>query len=331
MVKLRRDMQRVLSDTSSLRLRAAWLYYNQEMAQKDIAEQLNVSRTTVIRMLDEALKRREVQFWISEGEGECVELALRLERIFGLDEAVVVPVQGSADVVAKGVGFALGQFLSEAIPDDCVIGVGWGRTLNASLESFRPARRRNVKIVSLLGGLIETRFFSPLDYSWRLASQLDAECFLFPSPLVVDSTETKQRLIERCGLDRLYELAETLDIAIVSTGDIGQQGSSISGEILTEGELGEILDLGCVCDVLCHFLDAEGRTVPHPINDRVMSVDLESLSKARHIVLASGGRHRARAILAALRRIGCHTLVTDEGAAHELLRLAENTSAGSGS
>lgn len=57
MVKLRRETQSSYSEAASLRLRAAWLYYNQGLTQKDVAERLGISRSTVIRLLDEALKR----------------------------------------------------------------------------------------------------------------------------------------------------------------------------------------------------------------------------------------------------------------------------------
>jgi DNA-binding transcriptional regulator LsrR (DeoR family) len=62
MAKLRRGTQTALSDGSSLRLRAAWMYYSYGLTQKDVAEQLDLSRTTVIRLLDEAVKRGEVRF-----------------------------------------------------------------------------------------------------------------------------------------------------------------------------------------------------------------------------------------------------------------------------
>src|SRR3546814_13498070 len=58
--KLRRESHPSMSDASSLRLRAAWLYYNQGLTQKDVAERLGISRSTVIRLLDEAMKRSEV-------------------------------------------------------------------------------------------------------------------------------------------------------------------------------------------------------------------------------------------------------------------------------
>lgn len=319
MAKLRRGTQTALSETASTRLRAAWLYYNQGLTQKEVADKLGVSRTTVIRILDEAVKRGEVQLWINEGIGDCVELALKLEKAFGLDEAIVVPSAEGPEATAKAVGLALGQFLSDAITDHCTIGVGWGRTLTASLASFRPSRKEGVRIVSLLGGVLEAHQTNPIEYSWRLASQLGAECYLFLAPLLVDSVETKRHLIDRCGLDRLYRLAEDLDIAVISAGDIAASATSLSRALISSEELNELVAAGCVCDTMCNFLDAEGRTVAHPLNDRVMSIDLESVSKARHIVLASGGAHRAVPIRATIKRVGCNTLITDEAAAKALI------------
>ncbi|EUB97985.1 transcriptional regulator, DeoR family [Rhizobium sp. CF080] len=325
MARLRRETHTAYSEAASMRLRAAWLYYNQGLTQKDVAERLGLSRSTVIRLLDEAMKRSEVQIWISEGIDTCVELAIRLEKAYGLDEAVVVPAprDNSAAALASSVGLALGQFLSEVVQDDMTIGVGWGRTMTASLGSFRPPRRENCKVVSLLGGIVAVHQTNPIDYTWRFAGQLGAECYMFLAPLLVDSVKTKRALIEQCGLNTIYDLAENLDLAVVSCGDIGPHSTSLSEGFISKAELDRLIAAGCVCDTMFNFLDEDGRSVDQKLNERVMSVDLDTLRKARHIVLSSGGAHRAVAIRATIRRVGCNTLITDETAAKELLRLAE--------
>lgn len=326
MAKLRRDTHTTYSEAASLRLRAAWLYYNQGMTQKDVAEKLGISRSTVIRLLDEAMKRSEVQIWINEGIEDFVSLAGQLEAAYGLDEAVIIPSpsadRATAEGTAKAVGLALGQFLSETVPNDATIGVGWGRTMTASLSSFRPPRRENCKVVSLLGGIVAVHQTNPLDYTWRLASALGAECYMFLAPLLVDSVKTKRALIEKCGLATLYNLAETLDLAIVSCGDIGPHSTSLSEGFISKETLRELVEAGCVCDTMFNFIDAEGRSVDHPINQHAMAIDLDTLRKAKHIVLASGGAHRAIAIRATIKRIGCNTLITDEAAARALMELA---------
>lgn len=168
---------------------------------------------------------------------------------------------------------------------------------------------------------MEAQHENPIDFTWQLANQLGAQCFLLMAPLLVDSPDTKERLIEKCGLNRIMKLSADLDIALVSVGDIGTHSTSLSVASLAPEELETLIGMGAMCDVLCNFLDRDGRTVDHPVNDRVMSVDLDTVRRARHVVIASGGEQRAAAILAAIRRIGCNTLVTDESAARQMLSL----------
>jgi DNA-binding transcriptional regulator LsrR (DeoR family) len=320
MARLRRTAgHAAASEDGSERLRAAWLYYNHGLTQQEVAARLGISRGTAIKLLEEAKQRGEVQFWISEGEPGCVELALKLEDVLDLDEAIVVPRADNAERIANAVGLALGKFLSEVVTDGMTIGVGWGRTLMASLASLRPARPEGVKVVSLVGGVVEARGGNPLEYTWRMASQFGSDCYLFIAPAFVDSAATKKSLIEKCGLAELYRLSASLDLAVVGVGDIGSRSTGLAAKMLSLSEIDELIEMGCVGDVLCNFIDAEGRSIAHPVNRRAMSVRLEDLAKAGHLVIAAGGARRARAIRAAIARVGCHTLITDEGAARALI------------
>src|SRR5450631_2803563 len=101
MTRLPRDGQRTLTDARSLRLRAAWLYYVHGLTQKDVADRLGLARTSVVKLLDEARQRGEVQIRIAEGAPELIDLGLRLEERLGLDEAIVVPSGDGAEGAAK--------------------------------------------------------------------------------------------------------------------------------------------------------------------------------------------------------------------------------------
>ncbi|MEK1853704.1 MAG: sigma factor-like helix-turn-helix DNA-binding protein, partial [Phyllobacterium sp.] len=46
---------------SRMRMRAAWMYYIEQMTQNEIAEILGVGRVTIVRMLAEARARNEVK------------------------------------------------------------------------------------------------------------------------------------------------------------------------------------------------------------------------------------------------------------------------------
>ncbi|MFM8990314.1 MAG: sugar-binding domain-containing protein, partial [Alphaproteobacteria bacterium] len=68
-----------------------------------------------------------------------------------------------------------------------------------------------------------------------------------------------------------------------------------------------------------HYLDADGRLVDHPLNQRVMALAPEKLARLPHVVLASGGVEKAAAIRAALGVTRARTLVTDLRAATRLV------------
>jgi DNA-binding transcriptional regulator LsrR (DeoR family) len=308
-------------DARSIRLRVAWMYFAHNMTQKQIAEAMGISRSTVIRLLEDVRERHEVRFWIDEADGASDRLAVELQLALGLRNVIIVPSAEGVHETARSVGLALGRHLSDAIPDNATIGVGWGRTLHASLESFNPPRRTGVHVVSLLGGAVETREVNPVEYSWRVAGALGADCHLFPAPLVVDSPETKDRLIERCGLGRIFEMARRADIVVVSVGEISSPKASLSRQFLSAEEHSSLVRCGAVGDVMCTFIDANGAPVDHPINHRNMSIDLETLRLAGDRILASGGALRAPAILAATAAIACTTLVTDEAAAGAMLEI----------
>jgi DNA-binding transcriptional regulator LsrR (DeoR family) len=324
MTKLRRTPQPAHSDDASLRLRAAWLYHSYGLTQNEVADHLGIGRSTVIRLLDEARARGEVKIWIEDGGEPATELALKLERALKLDEVVVVPSAEQADAAARAVGLALGKFLSETVADDMTIGVGWGRTLLASLASFHPPKRSGIKVLSLLGGAVDTQFANPFEYGWRVATALNAACFLFPAPLVVDSSETRSRLMADPGITRLRNMADHLDLAVVSVGDISSTSGSLVRHLIDKQELQDLVRLGCVADIMCNFVDKDGALVPHPLNERVMSVGVGALRRAKHLVIAGGGITRAVPLLAVIRCVGCNTLFTDEAAARLMLDMIES-------
>jgi len=307
--------------SADLRLRAAWFYYHEGQTQQEISERLGISRSTVIKLLDEARRRGEVQIWINAGAGTALELGQAVERAFGLQTAIVVPESRTAAEAAAAVGAGLGQYLSRAISDGQVIGLGWGSTLSGALATFRPNNLKGVRVLSLLGGAPENRTINPAELAWRMAGMLDAECLLLLAPLVVDSPDTKRRLIEKCGLDQLIRHAGAMDIAVISCGVVAPGDTTLSRYFLSVEDQAGLIAAGATCETLCHFLTADGASVVHPLHDRMMSVGIDAVAKARQIVLASGGLAKAGAIRSTIRRMGCHVLVTDEAAARELLRL----------
>ena len=310
--------------TRRMRLRAAWMYFVEEMTQNDIATQLGVGRVTVVRLLSEARERNEVKFSIQGGMEDCIELARKLERRFQLDEAVVVPVSSPQADPTIAIAAAAGMFVSELIEPGTRIGVGWGRTLWESLSYMNEAMIPDVSVVSLLGGITKVKHFNPSEFAWRFSNLFQADCYLMTAPAIVDSAATRKALVEKCGLGEVFERAKDLDIVLVSVGDMDSQGTAYRYGFVQDSVRLNMVEHGAVGEMLFNYFDGEGKIIKHPINQCIMSVPLTTLANAKQRIIASGGTGKAAALLGALRLVKPSVLITDEHAARRLLELDGN-------
>jgi DNA-binding transcriptional regulator LsrR (DeoR family) len=301
------------------RMRIAWMYYVEGLTQNEIADRLGIGRVTVVRNINEAIKQREVKIWIEGEVSECFELEAELKQAFGFKEAVVVPEPVNAENVRKSIGVAAGMFVSDTLTDDMTVGVGWGATLYESLSTLAPRELENVQVISLLGGIVQARKFNPAEFAWQFARMMAADCYLFQAPAVVDSPETREALIERCGLKDIFRRAERLDMALLSVGTLAPSSTAFRFNLISDEERIEMMKLGAVGDLLFNFYDRDGNVVDHPVNKRVMSLPLDQLRGVPTRVIASGGNDKVDCLLGGIKLIDCNVLITNEATARELL------------
>ena len=301
------------------RMRIAWMYYVEGLTQNEIADRLGIGRVTVVRNINEAIKQREVKIWIEGEVSECFELETELKQAFGLKEAVVVPEPVKPENLTKSIGAAAGMYVSEKLQDDMTVGVGWGATLYESLQTLAPREFENVQVISLLGGIVQARKFNPAEFAWQFARIMAADCYLFQAPAVVDSPETREALIERCGLRDIFRRAERLDLALLSVGTMAPASTAFRFNLISDDERAALMKLGAVGDMLFNFYDRDGQLVDHPVNRRVMSLPIAQLRGVPTRVIASGGNDKVECLLGAIKLVGCNVLITNEATARELL------------
>jgi DNA-binding transcriptional regulator LsrR (DeoR family) len=308
--------------SARLRLRAAWMYYVEEMTQNAIAETLGVGRVTVVRLLSDARALHEVRVSISRNVAELLRLEFELQKTFGLKEALVAPLSAAGADPTLPIGAATGEYISRLLRSDMKIGLGWGRTLINSLPFVGERQLANLSVVSLLGGITKTRQYNPSEFAWQFARLFQAECYLIAAPALVDSVETKRALVERCGLKDILDFARSLDAIVVGAGGMSADNTIFRFGFISERDRKSLIAKGAVGDLLCHYFDRRGRLVDHKINDSVMAVPIESLTAAPTRILTSGGAHKTEAILGAMRLLRPTVFITDEMTATAVLALA---------
>ena len=309
----------IQSESDRLRARAVWLYHVEGRTQNDIALQLGINRIMVVRLLADAKLRNEVRVTISAPLTELLQLERAVERHFTIARVIVAPFGDPDADPVKVIAAAAGTFISAQMKAGMTVGVGWGRTLYNTLPFIAGETLQDFRVVSLLGGIAAARRFNPAEFAWQFAELFQGEGFLIPAPAVVDSPETKHALLERCGLAAIFEMADKLDMALLSCGGITTLTTSYRTGYLSESDRRSLIEAGAIGDVLYNFIDEKGDLVDHEVNTRVISVNLSRLRRTPERVLISGGKDKLVAMRAAIRNLAPTTLIIDEQTAVALI------------
>ena len=313
------ELSRAGTSTESLRARAAWMYYVEQHTQNDIATRLGIGRVTVVRLLADARARDEVRITLSGRLDDAVRLERALEDAFALERAVVAPVSVPDADPVPAISAATGAFLSDIVKPGMRIGAGWGRTLYGSLPFIHGRTLEDLRVISLLGGIIEARRFNPAEFAWQLAERFQGEGYLVPAPAIVDSMTTRDALIERCGIDAIFRMSDDLDAVLLSVGGMETATTTFRVGYLSREERLSLVRAGAVGDLLFHFFAGDGTVVEHDINERIVAVGIERLRRVPVRIMASGGAEKVDALFGAMSLVPPTRLVTDEHTARALL------------
>lgn len=311
------DVQ-VIDVNDDVKTRIAWLYYVEGMTQDEVANIVGMNRSRVLRILAAARQDGTVQIRVTTRMSRCVELERRLESRWNLTRAIVVPEPQDPSQLRAIIGAEVGAYMSTAVTSNMTVGLGWGKTLTSGVPAIVPRAADGVKVLAMLGGLTRVSEINPSEFAWRVADRLSAECYMLASPVYAPDPRTREALVSHPGLAEVFTRAQTLDMAVVSVGDLTPHSVFSEYGLLTRDEIASLEAAGAVGDLLCHFIDADGNVIDHPVNERVVAINPLSLRGTRQMVLASGGWHKLTVIRAALKLLRPTVLIVNELVAERL-------------
>ena len=308
-----------IDPSQEIRIRAAWLYYVEGLTQQETARLLKINRVQVTRLLAEARKRGEVDIRINASISSVIEVERAVEQAFGIAKVIIAPMASEELDPTKAIASVAGQFISDYVHSDMKIGVGWGRTLYSTLPHIRGRDLEKIRVISLLGGISQAKRFNPAEFAWQFAELFNGEGYLVPAPALVDSAETKHALLERCGINQIFELADNLDVAFLSAGGIEGITTSYRLGHVSEADRQSLISAGAVGDLLYNFISEDGGLVDHNVNTRVISIGIDRLKNATDRILISGGKEKVKVLLGCLRFLNPTVFITDEFTAKAIL------------
>ncbi|TWN83450.1 Deoxyribonucleoside regulator [Bacillus paralicheniformis] len=209
-------------EKQQLSIEAARLYYQSDYSQQQIAEQLQISRPTVSRLLQFAKEKGYVQIRVMDPFEDMDALGAMLEEKYGLLEAHVVfsPTADYTTITHYLSRFGA-EYMHGAVKDGDIVGVSWGTTMYQIAQNMQPKQVKGAEVVQLKGGISHS---SVNTYSSETI-QLFAEAFqtmprYLPLPVVFDNPEVKQMVERDRHIKRIIEMGKQANIALFTVGTV---------------------------------------------------------------------------------------------------------------
>jgi DNA-binding transcriptional regulator LsrR (DeoR family) len=299
------------------------MYYEWDMRQSEIAQQLDLSQATVSRLLNRSKEEGIIRISINLPSGVYTELEEILVKKFGLRDAIVVDsLEDNEKLIQRDLGAAAAYYLESAIRPNEIIGISsWSSTLLSMVDALHPLQRKpGVKVIQILGGVgnpsVEaqaTRLTS------RMAQLVNGDAVFLPVSGVLATEAARDILMADETTQQSIRLFDHVATALVGIGAIDPSPLlAQSGNIFSPKELDLLRQKKAVGDILLRFFDQDGKLVETGLEKRVISMSLEQLTKVSRVVGVAGGSRKYAAILGALRGHWINILITDHFTASRL-------------
>jgi DNA-binding transcriptional regulator LsrR (DeoR family) len=302
-------------------VKAARLYYEEGRSQNEIATTLQVSRSSVSRMLTAARERGIVRIQINDPAGRDLDLEGALTERFGLRDCRVAEVRGTDRPLGR-VGELGARWLLERLKAGQQIGVSWGHGVQAVVQHIPDEGGYDVEVLPLVGGLSAVdSAISGEELVRDLAGRVGGHFQRLLAPAVVTSKAGRDVLLAEPAIQSTLDSARQAQIAVVGIGTVGHGSSAalLAAMNLTDEERADFDAAHPVGDVCARFFDADGHPVPGPVNDRVLAVSLADLAAVPTVAGVAVGQEKAAGVLGALRARVLDVLLCDTALARALL------------
>jgi DNA-binding transcriptional regulator LsrR (DeoR family) len=293
-------------------------YYVDGRSKVEIADEFQLSRFKVARILDQARNSGLVRIEISHPGVIHLDLSARLQERFGLRRAIVVDTpEDDPTALRAQLGCAAADLLSEIVTTDDVLGLAWARTVTAmtmQLKSLAP-----VPVVQLTGALTrpdaDAYSVELVRHTAQMSGGTPYQCF---APLVVPDAATARALRHQSEVSEAISHYGSVTKAVVGLG-LWAHGQSTIYDTIGDKARNHLLKRRVIADISGVFVDADGAPVQTRESDRVIAINAQQLNAIDEVIAIPYGLAKVKAVHAAIRSGLVNGIVTHAPLAQALI------------
>lgn len=248
------------------------------------------------------------------------KLEQKIADLFHLDKVIIVPGNADEDKTSlMNIGKAAAALLKEIIKDGHTIAVTGGSTVGAVADALSYiGDLKNTLVIPARGGMGGSVEYQSNTIAATFAKKLGGNYKLLhvPGQLRAEIVET---LMDEPGVRSVIESLKKTDILVYG---IGKAEDMAIRRNLSRDQIEILKRREAVAEAFGYFFNKNGEIV---FSSNCIGLNINDLQKIPRLIGVAGGKQKARVIMAVARHCPGGVLIIDEGAAHEILRLASKT------
>lgn len=305
-------------------LTIARMYYVQRETMDAIAHHMNVSRSTVSRLLKEARDRGLVRVTVVDPDRPMGRIADLFRRYFNVTAHIVQVRPGASSVFRlEQVSRTAADLLLETVHDGDVLGVAWGTTTSAIASHLRPRERHGVTVIGLNGGANHQTTGLPYVGSilHRFAEAFNGQEQLLALPAFFDDPSTRDAMWREQSTQHILKVRDQCRVALFGVGGLNSELQShvYASNYLGDDDLLALREQGVVGDVCTVMLREDGSYRDIALNARATGMTPRELQHVPRRLCVVTGLSKAAPILGALRAGVATDLIIDQETARAVL------------
>ena len=301
--------------------KVTWLYYHRKLTQQQIAEELGISRPTVIRLLRQASEKGLVTVTLRLDILRRMDIASEMAQRFGLKEVFIVPTSkrdGESDVV-RAVGRTGALYLETNIKPDQILTICWGRMMYEVASALTEKPVSGLVVAQSFGGLNTGESFNPSRVASLVGEKLHARVYHLYVPAMVATKELRNVLLADSGIHAALEVARQASIFMAGIGKVENNATILETGFFDIATIDRLRARGAVGDISGRYFDIQGNRIPGDIEERIIGLTWEDLQRLENVTAVACGPDKKLAILGALRTGLLDYLIVDDRTALEVM------------
>ena len=301
-------------DEKILMSEVAILYYEKKYTQQEVANLMNLSRQTVSKLLNDAVKENIVEIKIHNPQKDCEELQHNICKKFNIKNCIVIGVSSDNATLRRTMTVkAAADYIAAIIKKgNQKIALSWGRTIQELINVMPPINTSGNIVFPLFGATDnENSYFSSNELTRSMSDKIGALAKYAWFPYLPDSNEDCNLLKKLSYYKKVQDLWNNSDIAVLGIGNT---------EIL------EIFEKSfgynqkrhnVIGDIATHFFNEKGEFIE--LYENTLCASAENIKNSKQTIAIACGDDKVTAISGALRTQIIDTLITDEYTAKNIL------------